>query len=578
MRQLDATSRAVLALAFPAQWSGEVPVPSIDGPAHAEDILKALKKNKIPLLSLSQKGLDLVPSFRDSQAYSQALIQSRDAFVHYRQEFSEISAALDGAGVPHLLMKSAGPFPYESDNFDILIPHGHRVEVDKALEPLGFVPQLHYREDWKFIYKRFRLGKLRSIAHLHEEVSWGVEPFLDIQGLWERAEPSPDDPAFRVPAPRDSVLITMAHGVYENDCIKLGDLLKVHRALERAGGQLDWQGMEAVASRKGWLAGWRWILTSLVLLERRLWGHSCLDAAVALGAVSMTSPDRVQQGLLKSRHFPHPLGLAFSKGLFVRKMLKANALAAIPAKLSGFLRDNLETFWPLPLHRPLIVAVSGMDGAGKSTVMATLHSLADGLEMTHVTVWMRAGNSDLMQALNRVARRTAGPILKVATNDRQGAETTAPSGEERVITQGFIASSWFWLTLVELCVMAQVKIRIPYFGRRVVFCDRYVADSLVDLSVRCGRLDCLKRSAIPWILRFFPKPDLALHLRVDAADAWRRKEQEFTEAQMERRQRDYRQVEFALGLQAIETGAGIEVVQQQVQAYFIANLRAKYGL
>lgn len=570
MTGLDSTTRAVLALAFPALW----PEGGMDGAVDAEAVLKALRKNKIPLLSLRREGLDLVPSFRDSTVFAQALAQAKEAFTHYRQEFADISTALDGAGIPHILMKSAGAFPYESDNFDILIPHGRRDGVDKALSPLGFVPQLHYREDWKFIYKRFQQGTLRSIAHLHEEVSWGVEPFLDATGLWERAEPSPDDAAFRVPAPRDSVLITMAHGVYENDCIKLGDLLKVHRALQRAGGELDWAGMEAVARGRGWLEGWRWILSSIVMLERRLWGTSCLDRAVAAGAVSLSVPDRIQRGLLASTRFPHGLGLPFSKGLFVRKILKANGFAALPGKLGGFLRDNLETFWPLPMHRPLIIAVSGMDGAGKSTVIHHLHATCKDLELKHEVQWFRAGNSDFMQGLNKSLRMVLGGLLKRATNDTQREHSTGPS-PERVISNTVVATLWYQAAMFELLLRTLFALSWARLRRRVVICDRYLGDSLVDLAIRCGRtgtFDVLESSVLA---RSFPQPDLSLVLLADAASAHSRKEQEFTLEQMQVREVLYKKLAARQSMVSINTEIGkeatMELAQQALLSAYISR-------
>lgn len=568
MTHLDNQARALLALAFPGHWQ-QGPVA---GPVEAKALLKALKSNKIPLLSLTTAGLELVPDFRDSRELAQALEGARRDFTHYRREFAEISAALDGQGVPQILMKSAGPFPYESDNFDILIPHGRRREVDRALRPLGFVPQRHYRENWKFIYKRFRDGRLLSIAHLHEEVSWGVEPFLDREGLWERAQPSPEDPAFLVPAPEDSFLITMAHGVYENDRIKLGDLLKVQSAFRRAGGKLDWAAMEQTARKLGWLDGHRWILRALHDLEHALWGASLFDAALAQGQLRMAPPDAVTRRVAAARRFPVPLGRRFSKTLFLRKLLRANPLSAIPAQLAGFTRDAVEALWPLPLHGPLVVAVSGMDGAGKSTAIRELERLCEELELRHEVLWLRAGNSDLMQAVNRGLRRLLGPWLRRATNDesREAGPAAAPR-PERIIRSPGLARLWYWVALGELLLRARLQLRWGRLRRRVVICDRYLADSLVDLAIRCGRREGLDSLASRLPACAFPRPDLTLVLLADAATAHGRKEQEFTLEQMELRARLYGEVARIEGAVVIDSTQGKEATFRRLHEAFLAR-------
>lgn len=553
MTHLDAVTRTVLALAFPERWNR----PPLDDDTDPALVLRALKANKIPLLSLTPAGLALAPACRDSLSFRQGLEQAREAFAHYRREFAEISAALEQAGLPHLLMKSAGPFPYESDNFDILIPHDRRRAVDLALRPLGFVPQHHYREDWKFIYKRFQGGRLQSIAHLHEEVSWGVEAFLDRTGLWQRAQASPDDPGFRVPSPEDCFLITMAHGVYENDRIKLGDLLKVHLALRRADGRLDWHLMEHVARQMGWQDGYEWILATLRALEHGLWGASLLDEPLAAGSIRPAPADAVTGRVAAAASFPVPLGRRFSKWLFLRKLMRSTPLPRLPGKLAGFLRDGMEAFWPLPLHRSLVIAVSGMDGAGKSTAIEVLRQLCTDLELSHEVVWLRAGNSDLMQALNRALRRVLGAWLKRTTNDRQR-ESGPPTGvqPERRINHRGLATLWYWLALSELLLRTRLTLCRGRLRRRVVICDRYLLDSLVDLVIRCDRRESIGDLARRAPGRWFPHPDLGIVLQVEAEAAFARKEQEFTREQMSVRARLYVEAVEAGGVVAIDTTAG----------------------
>ncbi len=559
----EGITAAVLAMAFP--WRAQ------PGPLNREveppEILRALKRNKIPLLSLREEGLRRAPSFADSAEFVRAREEARRSLAHFSEEHRLVGEILRAESIPYLFLKSAGPFPYESDNFDLLVHKGLRSRLENLLSPLGYVPQRQYREDWKYLFKRFESGRLRNILHFHEEVSWGVECFLDISEFWRRSLVSPDDASIRVPAAEDCFLTTMAHGIYENDQFKLGDLLKVHHVIHRAQGDLDWDYMAEVTAKRGWRDGFAFILELLYRMENGFWGESVVPRQVLLSRGFSNRFRRKARELYATGEFPAPVGLCFSKWLFLRKIFSNPRNSGLDSLrgLAGFLRDNTEALLRISNQRGRLIAVSGVDGSGKSTVLDQVAYVLDALELKHRRVWVRAGNSVLMQAFNRLGRwLLKGLIGRITSRDHSTAEKTPARHAELRITNPLASRLWFNLTLGELVLQLLFRVKIPLAFGRVVVCDRYLADSIVDLMVRCnmtGPGDSIPRSVY---YKMFPKPDLSLHLRVSPEASLARKREEFNREQLAARCELYSRVSQFWKMREIDTERDLDIVFDDV--------------
>jgi thymidylate kinase len=212
--------------------------------------------------------------------------------------------------------------------------------------------------------------------------------------------------------------------------------------------------------------------------------------------------------------------------------------------------------------RGLLIALSGMDGAGKSTVA---HALAGRLEAAGApatTAWGRlAGETRTLDRIATPVKRVLRPRGTVAdplaagerarppeaasarpeggsdeTADAERvaehARTAAAGGLARTDAAGERgeaapqtrarggASARAWVVVVA-AVNARTFRRTARArrGGRAVVCDRWATDSLVDLRLRYGRHRLAER-----LLRLAaPRPDLALLLRLDADTATRRK-------------------------------------------------------
>lgn len=165
----------------------------------------------------------------------------------------------------------------------------------------------------------------------------------------------------------------------------------------------------------------------------------------------------------------------------------------------------------------LVVALSGMDGAGKSTAALEIAAALEEAGRPVVVFWTRlAGDPYLLEIIGRPVKRLLRRSPAVP-----GAPDSAPSGPAPALERqrsGLVNSVWVAFVAAESVRTARRAYRLRRRGLTVV-CDRWAADALVDLHVRYG-----DHAVAGWVLRRgFPRPDLSLFLEIDPATAAARK-------------------------------------------------------
>ncbi len=132
---------------------------------------------------------------------------------------------------------------------------------------------------------------------------------------------------------------------------------------------------------------------------------------------------------------------------------------------------------------PLLVAVSGVDGAGKSTLVTGVAQRLRSAGLESEIVWYRPGmGMGWVDRPLRLARRIlsrgrpvpSGPTMRtIARSEAVPASRRGPVG-------------WVWCMLVTLTFVLGVRSQVGRLRRRgvqVVLCDRHLADALVTLDV-----------------------------------------------------------------------------------------------
>ena len=545
--------RARLALSLleadPAPAPGDVELPE------PETLRKYLKNNKIPLLALSRERAQ-------AAGLGPALSGADELREHARNDYHACRHALEGRDIPTVFRKSAGPFPYESDNMDLLVDPARLSEAKATIEKLGYIEMKQYREDFKAIHKLFDGPHLRNIVHFHEEVSWGVEPFLGREALWRRCRPSPDEPDIHVLSREDAFLTVTAHAVYENDRIKLGDLWKIRHLLDAP--NFDWDYCRSTARGLGWEPGYDLILLLFHECERRLWGTPRIsdDRRVEAEQRLHGLPGLLARGLVRRvSQFPLELSRTGTKALFYRKIL-TNPTVSTWARLGRFwgaTRDNVQALLGINHQRPFLISFSGIDGSGKSTLVNALSTALTHAEIRHRVAWVRGGNSALLQSANRVFRRLLGGRMQhvVARRSPEG-------GQEQVIVSSLFRWLWPWIVATEQTFLFLLRVRLPMAFRRVIILDRSLYDTLVDLQIRCDDPSIASRLPIAVLAWLAPKPAVAWFLQVDPEVAHRRKKDDFSPETLSRRASCYADVAKQQGLRTVRTDDDVRTTVREV--------------
>jgi thymidylate kinase len=165
-----------------------------------------------------------------------------------------------------------------------------------------------------------------------------------------------------------------------------------------------------------------------------------------------------------------------------------------PAELSG-------------RRRNLVVAISGVDGSGKSTMRAALTESLARAGVPVSTVWVRPGMGlgrlTLLAAWGkRLLRQDAAPGLR-AMADPGAARPASRRG----------AVGWIWALLVTCSFLAGVW-RQHRSGRGVVLYDRHLVDALATLDFAYDGVDLRLQHGL--IRAFLPRADVRLYLDVPA--------------------------------------------------------------
>jgi len=521
----SATFKAAARLARAA--AGLEPPPGVrqgerEAPPAAE-ILSVLRANKVPLLTLAADGessksaewLALAAAPETQAAIEEERRRKAELLASYRP----VAGALESAGAPHVLFKSARGFPYLSSNLDVLVAPGRFREAAAALEDLGHIRIPHYREAHKLLFRTFDSGLPSLSVHLHEAVSWGPVLILEGAGVVERRAAGEDD-GIHVASPQDALATVLLHSVIETDQVRLSDLLTAKWCLEHgakvalllAGAERDRYlaaaasallVYDAAARRTGFGAllsrdeladtGWK--------LLRRPWAHAATGRALRRSANAL----------------PFELPKSYAK------LVAAGTILGDDRKEAGRQFGDLGwSLWNLAANRfgwrcrpPSLVTISGPDGSGKSAIAQAVMDALKTCEVPARSVWNRGGFSPLAVAGKALVRRKAPRLVPPASSD---AAKRIFLGSRR------LRWLWAWWIAIEQAVSVQ---RVRFFlalGRTVV-CDRYIYDSLADFIARVPRgvWGTIPRRPGSVLLGAARVPHLALFLDVGAETAYARK-------------------------------------------------------
>jgi thymidylate kinase len=179
-----------------------------------------------------------------------------------------------------------------------------------------------------------------------------------------------------------------------------------------------------------------------------------------------------------------------------------------------------------------LITVSGLDGAGKSTLVDALRREYEA-RRRRVTVLHQNDNVGVFAWTRRLRDRLRGHTTPPDAPPRLAPAATR-LGRAR---DAIVWHPWLRRLLVPLDLVIFACVRTWYERIRgdVLLMDRYFYDTFVDLATREGR------DGATVLLHFTPRPDLAVLLDVEPEIAWARKG-EYSVEYLARRAAAYREL------------------------------------
>ncbi len=538
--------------------------------ADAGALVVCLRRNKVPLLSARRVRPD-APLW-EAPPLAEALAQERAGLERQRGEYVRVRRALESLGVPCALIKSAGiapSFPYRSDNVDLLVPPELELTAAKALYDLGYVELRNIEEPRKFLFKRFQGGAEASAIHLHTQVGWGTG-FLVDEWLWERVRPSADDPDVSILGPEDELLVTLAHAFYEDKEFKIWDMVKARHCLGDA--RFDWDYCARQAEERGWLQGLNVILGHVSRAEAAWFADTRIPNAV---------PSRLPPAPLPAvdmEALPVRVAFAYSKRFYFAKVARDRRLPAAQ-KCDDAIRHALAGVrrkWNVRSQRPMLVAISGVDGAGKTAHAEALQAAFARCDIRARIVWTRGASSPLTDALIRVGKRWLGGASSAPVGGIGG----APDAWQRraaLWRRPLVRRVWPWVIALDLWGQYLARVAWPLLRGWVVIADRYVADAQAEVA---AYLEAAGEGHVPPALRLLerlsPRPAVAFLLDVPPNVAASRKTGQESEAFLAGQAAWYRRLAQARRWHVLDAAQDLEAISGETVRLTLLRYYRRY--
>ena len=210
-------------------------------------------------------------------------------------------------------------------------------------------------------------------------------------------------------------------------------------------------------------------------------------------------------------------------------------------------------------RRPIVVALSGLDGAGKSSHAAALRDALAELDVPAAVVWTPLGQNATLELIGRPAKKLLsklrfGPMRQLAERSAGGSVFSNPSTtEDSRAGRSRVTAAWATFVAI-LNVLAQRRALARHaLGSRVVVYDRHALDSVVRMRFLYGEAGN-SRLQRRLIRAAAPRPRLAYYLEVSPETAHARK-QDWTLDQLRVQAELYADESSAFGVRRLDAEA-----------------------
>jgi dTMP kinase len=159
----------------------------------------------------------------------------------------------------------------------------------------------------------------------------------------------------------------------------------------------------------------------------------------------------------------------------------------------------------------VLISFSGIDGAGKSTMISLLREDLDRRGLRSKMIWARGGWTPGLEIVKSLVRTDGRMTTSERAAYREGIH--ADPRKRRLLLIGAILDLYFYFG---------VYYRFVNYLRGIVICDRYIWDTYIDFKINYSEFDFERWILWEVLLKVFPRPKRSFLLLISEEESLRR--------------------------------------------------------
>jgi len=153
----------------------------------------------------------------------------------------------------------------------------------------------------------------------------------------------------------------------------------------------------------------------------------------------------------------------------------------------------------------ILITISGIDGAGKSTQLKLLERYYIKQGFTPVYLWTRGGYTSGIKSVKNILRRFAGKRLPSSGNSHK---------RDEIFGNQYVQRIWLIIAIIDLLRVYTLQVRFWLLQGKVVICDRYIWDTFIDFQIMFPGLKVENWLLWKTLVLLTPKPSLQCLLTI----------------------------------------------------------------